>query len=273
MRDDPRPLTARSVLLSLLLGTTPPRAPVGRLVRTAGLFGIAEGTARTALSRMAAAGEVTADGGWYELASERLLARQARQIESRQAETLPWDGESWVQAVVAPDGRRTPADRARLRDDLHQARLAELREGVWLRPDNVDLTTLRRRADGASVRWFVVRSADDSSSGHQPSQLDVSRRQASQLWDLDQWADRATQLVTAMEVLLPPLLAQEHSALADGFVTSADVLRHFQADPLLPDELVGAGWPGPQLRATYDRYDDAYRACLATWFRDRPPGP
>ena len=38
-----RPLTARSVLLSALLGTTPPRLPVGRLVRAAELFGITIG--------------------------------------------------------------------------------------------------------------------------------------------------------------------------------------------------------------------------------------
>ena len=42
------PLTTRSVLASTLLGTRPPRLPVGRLVRAGALFGIAEGTVRTA---------------------------------------------------------------------------------------------------------------------------------------------------------------------------------------------------------------------------------
>ena len=84
------PLTARSVLLSVLLGSDPPRLPVLLLVRTTGLFGIAEGTTRTALSRMAAAGEVQALGGAYELSAPRLLARQARQSASRTGATLPW---------------------------------------------------------------------------------------------------------------------------------------------------------------------------------------
>jgi DNA-binding transcriptional regulator PaaX len=47
-------LPARSVLLSILLGSHPPRLPVRSLVHTAGLFGIAEGTARVALSRLSA---------------------------------------------------------------------------------------------------------------------------------------------------------------------------------------------------------------------------
>ena len=97
-------LTARSVLLSVLLGTEPPRLPVRLLVRTTELFGIAEGTTRTALSRMAAAEDVEVDDGWYGLASERLLARQARQTASRQANVRPWRDSHWVQAVVAPGG-------------------------------------------------------------------------------------------------------------------------------------------------------------------------
>lgn len=252
-----RPLTARSVLLSLLLGNTPPRAPVAQLVRTAALFGIAEGTARTALSRMAAAGEVTTDDGWYELASERLLSRQARQLRSRRAETRAWDGASWIQAVVATDGRRPAAERARLRDRLGRARLAELREGIWLRPDNLaDTDEVVDAIAGSELTWFVGRPIDDD-----PAAL------AARLWDLDAWARGAGVLIAAMDRLLEPLRADDHRALADGFVTSAAVLRHFQADPLLPDALVPDGWPGRRLRTSYDTYDAAYRACLATYFR------
>ena len=56
-------------------------------------------------------------------------------------------------------------------------------------------------------------------------------------------------------------------ALAPGFVMSAAVLRHFQADPLLPSELLPARWPGAALRDEYDRFDAAYRAVLREWFR------
>ena len=78
------PFTARSVLASALLGEVPPELPVSHLVHLAALFGISANRARVALSRMAAAGEVTTDGsGRYRLAG-RLLERQTRQSESRQ---------------------------------------------------------------------------------------------------------------------------------------------------------------------------------------------
>ena len=41
------------------------------------------------------------------------------------------------------------------------------------------------------------------------------------------------------------------------------MLRHLQADPLLPAELLPADWPGARLRATYDGWDARYRATLA----------
>jgi phenylacetic acid degradation operon negative regulatory protein len=248
-------LTARSVLLSVLLGTDPPRLPVRQLVRTTELFGIAEGTTRTALSRMAAGGEVVAEDGWYALASDRLLARQARQAASRAARTRPWRDGRWLQAIVVAEGRRAAADRSALRAALAEARLAELREGVWLRPDN--LGDGSRPVAGGEVRWF--RAVPDGD----PAAL------AARLWDLPGWAARAGDLRNRMSELVGPLEAGDRTCLADGFVLSADVLRHFQADPLLPAELLPPDWPGEDLRRDYDRYDAAYRGVLRDWFRQQ----
>jgi phenylacetic acid degradation operon negative regulatory protein len=248
-------LTARSVLLSMLLGNQPPRAPVGQLVRTAGLFGLAEGTTRTALSRMVAAGEVAASDGWYEISAERLLARQERQSISRSARTSTWDGQGWVQAIVVTDGPRSAAERTQLRHELGQARLAELREGAWLRPDNLDDDPTHRPTAAGTVEWFRVVPSGD------PVRL------AARLWDLDAWARHAESLIARLDGLAAPLADGDHRVLADGFVASADVLRHFQADPLLPAALLPEHWPGGELRARYDSYDAAYRALLAAWFR------
>ena len=100
---DTRPLTARSVLASAVLGMEPPELPVSQLVRLTGLFGISENRARVALSRMVAAGEATTDGaGGYRLAG-RLVARQARQSVSRSGTTVPDDGNWWL-ALVTTSG-------------------------------------------------------------------------------------------------------------------------------------------------------------------------
>ena len=53
-----RPLSARSVMASLLLGRRPARATGRDLIRWCALFGISAGTARVALHRMTAAGEL-----------------------------------------------------------------------------------------------------------------------------------------------------------------------------------------------------------------------
>lgn len=252
-----RPLTARSVVASTLLGTEPPRLPVAFLVRTGALFGLAEGAVRTALSRMVAAGEAITDGdGWYEL-SGSLAERQARQRASRDAATVDWSGR-WRMAVVV-GGARAPAERAELRRAMQRLRVAELRDGVWLRPDNLDRTDVGRHGGvvDAQCQWFVV----EPELGLERSDAEL----AAELWDLPGWASDAVDLRRRMHSLVDRLVAGDTAALAEGFVLSAAVLRHLLADPLLPRELWPRGWPGDALRADYDRYDTAYRALLARW--------
>ena len=246
-------LTARSVLASTLLGLDPPVLPVGRLVATAGLFGIAENTARTALSRMAAAGEAVAEDGRYRLTG-RLLDRQRRQDEGRHPRLRRWSGR-WRMAVITTD-RRTAAERADLRAALTRLRLAEWREGVWLRPDNLDVEPAGVAADHCT--WLTV-DLDEPRHTEAPSSQ-AARELAQSLWDLDGWADDARQLLEELRDLAP-------DALAEGFVLSAAVLRHLAADPLLPPALLPEDWPGDELRATYDAWDRAYRQVLATWHR------
>ena len=234
------------MLASTLLGAEPPELPVAHLVRMAGLFGINPNRARVALSRMVASGEATTDGsGRYRLAGH-LLARQRRQSASRSGRSRPWRG-GWHLVVLTAAGD-TAEVRAARRKVLTGARLGELRQGVWTRPDNLDLE-LDGALEGEATRF--AGAPDDAGA------------LARTLWDLDDWAARSGALMAAMR-RSPPASAED---LAPGFVLSASVLRHLQADPLLPDELLPAGWPGAELRAVYDDYDDRYRAVLADWGR------
>ena len=251
-RNANRALTARSVVASTLLGTSPPRLPVAVLVRAGELFGITEGTTRVALSRMVAAGEVHPVDGTYELAG-RLLARQSRQLTSRAARTEDWNG-SWLAAVLTVE-RRSAAERTAWRAAMSNRRLAELREGVWMRPDNLGPVEALPPEVASHCTWLSGANPDDA------------RALIRTLWDLDAWAARATGLRRELRPLLRPLDRHDTRALAPGFVMSAAVLRHFQADPLLPSELLPARWPGAALRDEYDRFDAAYRAVLREWFR------
>lgn len=247
-----RPLTARSVAASTLLGVDPPRLPVRTLVRTGELFGIAPGAVRTALSRMVSAGEVEADDGWYRLTGP-LLARQERQIESRRGSPRAWDG-TWEIAVVTADSRPAP-ERADLRRALHQLRLSEVRVGVWARPDNLDADRLRSaRAVRDAQCVHVIGARTDGFD-------------AATLWALHGWTATAHALREEMAGLLPRLADDEPDALAPAFETAAAVLRHLQADPLLPAALVPAGWPGAELRAEYDTFEAQFRRLHRHWVR------
>ena len=233
-------------MASALLGMDPPELPVAQLVRLTGLFGISANRARVALSRMVGAGEATSDGaGHYRLAGH-LAARQTRQSASRAGTTTGYDG-SWWLAVVTTTGSTAEVRSARRRA-LAYARLAELREGVWMRPANVAVPLPDSLDGDVEVMTAVPSDADDL---------------AGRLWDLAAWAGHASELLVALDALAP----DGPEALAPGFELSAAVLRHLQADPLLPEQLQPADWPGFRLRETYDDWDARYRTTLSSWSR------
>jgi phenylacetic acid degradation operon negative regulatory protein len=178
---------------------------------------------------MVAAGDLHRADSVYRL-SDRLVERQRRQDDAIHPATKAWRG-GWEIAVITVAGR-SPADRAKQRDELSALRLAELREGVWLRPAN-----LRREWPGhltALAQRFVARP-------DQPPQVLVDM-----LWAIDGWAAVATGLLNAFTAAARP---------ADAFAVAAAVVRHLRIDPVLPDQLLPAGWPGPQLRAAYAEYE------------------
>jgi phenylacetic acid degradation operon negative regulatory protein len=230
-----KPLTARSVVLSTLLGYHPPVLPVSALVRVGGLFDIAEGAVRAALSRLVAAGDLVTDDGTYQL-TERLVRRQRRQDDSASPQSRPWAGD-WEMAVVTTPAR-PQAERVALRKAMIDLRLAELREGVWLRPGN-----LVRQADGP-VEGTVAGQCTFFRCGY-PDSLGLSR----QLWDLPAWAVAARGLHAELGAT---------SDLKDGFMLIARVVRHLRLDPCLPPELLPPDWPAPSLRNRYTTYRDQF---------------
>ncbi|HWT32582.1 MAG TPA: PaaX domain-containing protein, C- domain protein, partial [Microbacterium sp.] len=135
-------LSARSVVLSLLLGSHPHRMSPAALTRAGEHFGIPASTMRVALTRAVAAGDLvrtdppTGSGqAAYYVLGERHVRRQRRQDEAVDDAETPWDG-TWEMAIVVVAGR-SGADRAALRELLSAYRLGELREGVWTRPANL----------------------------------------------------------------------------------------------------------------------------------------
>ena len=252
-----RPLPPRSLIASLLLGMRPPRIAGSRLVEWCALFGVAEGTARVALSRMVERGELVSADGVYELAGP-LRRRQPVQDWSLAPELTPWRGE-WLLGVVHANARSAP-ERAALRDAARHLRLAELREGVWARPDNLP------RAAAPAAAWVV---ADAQCAWWTARPERPGDALAAELFDPDAWAERAVSLRVRLDAASELARSGEGAAIAEAFVVGAAALTHIRADPLLPRELCGARWPGEPLRAAYRDYQATFAAALRDWFRAR----
>jgi phenylacetic acid degradation operon negative regulatory protein len=225
-----RPLTARSAILSLLLGTHPPAASVRELVAFGRQVAIKESAVRAALTRMVGAGDLHRDNGTYTL-SDRLLERQRRQDEALEVPPGTWDGLWRVAAVVATG--KDSSSRLRLRRSMLGAHFGELREGLWMRPDNLawtppteiagDIELLRARPDG------------------DPTEL------AGRLFSTQRWAAIGRDLLAQSVRTTTP---------HNRFATFAAIVRHLTHDPLLPTELLPSDWPGIALRTAYAGFRD-----------------
>lgn len=256
-----RPLTPRSIVLSVLLGTHPPAMPVRRLLDVTALFGISDGTVRTALSRMVAAGELVGDDGVYRLDGP-LLARQREQDAGRTDPPPTWDGSWWFAIVTAE--RRSLAERRSFRARALGARLGELRADTWIRPANIDVP---RDLDAIVLTRGPLETGDDGAL-------------ADRLWDLEALDRRsrahAARLRTSIDALdasgRDPDLVE--SALPGAFVDLAAAQRHLRTEPQLPAELAPSTAPA-DLRRDYraavgifqQRLREFFERDEATWDR------
>lgn len=223
-----RRLTARSVILSALLGTHPAQGTAAGIVRLAAALGLRESAVRAALTRMVAAGDLERRDSAYRL-SPRLLERQRRQDDALRPRVVPW-ADDWRLAVVTV-GAEDSTERAALREALRAARFGELREGVWTRPDN--LAADLPEAAGARLAFFTARPDEPAAA------------LADRLFQPQHWARQSRRLLAGLE---------NAEGMRDRFEIAAAIVRHILDDPVLPDPLLPASWPGRELRDAYERF-------------------
>jgi len=261
--DNSRPPGARSVLAWALLGASEPRLRVSQLVAVASLFGISSAAARTCLSRMVADGELRADDATYALVGHLLDRRERVDNASRITHTSsrPWNG-TWEISVVSLD-RRAAMDRLNLRKAAAALHLAEIREGVWARPDNLEpdrLPKLRAVLEEQSVRFCSA-------------ETNIPPQTTRALFGVEGWANDAHRLIAAMndEFDASGFTDEDVGAsLPYQFTLSIAVVNHLESDPLLPAVLLPGDWPAESLRSTYRAFDEAFQQTMRQALRTRP---
>lgn len=229
-------LTARSVILSALLGIHPAEAPAGMLVRIAAELELQESAVRVALTRMVAVGDLERRDRAYRLAP-RLLERQRRQDAALASAVRAWTG-NWRLALVTT-GAADSTDRAVLREWLRNEKFGELREGAWIRPDNIEIAP-----DTTGRLNYLTARPDEPAS-----------KLANRLFDLRGWANQAQHLITVSE---------SAASMRERFELAAACMRHLLNDPLLPPELLPAEWPGDSLRTLYELFRADFAAFADT---------
>lgn len=228
-------VTAKNLILDLLLAAGPDHLPVRHLLAAGALFGIPANNLRVALARLSSDGMIESVGrGVYRLSPQaNQLAADVATWRSASQRVRPWQGGH----VAVHCGALGRSDRAALRHRdraLQMLGLRELERGLFVRPDNLqgDLEQLRRR--------LYTLGLEREASVFIAGQFDTPREQRiRQLWqgdDLDQtyanlqsqladWTTRASELGI-------------EEAARESYLLGRKAIRQVVFDPLLPEPLV-----------------------------------
>ena len=131
----------KSLILDLLSASDPFPLPAPSFLKAARVFKLKENTLRVTLGRLVVSGTLDASGAGIERRytlspRSRVLNRHILAAQSLRAK--PWRNE-WISIIAwAPGAGRAARDR--LRVVLRVLKLANLQPGVWIRPDNLDLS-------------------------------------------------------------------------------------------------------------------------------------
>jgi phenylacetic acid degradation operon negative regulatory protein len=225
--------------------------PVGRILEFTALFDLPDGTVRTALSRMVAAGDLVNDDGVYRLTA-RLVERQAQQDAGRRQPSTEWDGSWWVVAVVSD--RRTMSERRVFRARAVGSRLGELRPDLWMRPANIAIAT--------DLPQVVITRG--------PVVIGDRRDLVARLWDLPDLRRRSDDHLRSLDDAAARLAAGGDRSLADCFVALASAQRFLRVEPQLPTELA-PDTSGATVRSRYATVVGEFQSQLREFFERRRP--
>ena len=245
-------------LVAFLFGLAgSPSLPGTTLRRMLGDLGLSADAARTLLARMVREGQLSSQREGrtttYALAG-RFAAGWERVRDQAMTRPVPWPGHFHALLHAVPEKQRGYRDRLRRAAVL--TGYGVLQPGVLIALTDRSPTladVLAEAPDGARVRLATL----------QLSRADAAEA-ACVAWDLPALAERFRGHIARMD--RPPVQGP------GAFRTFVDVLQPALTDtlrePALEPDLMPPGWPGPELRRAFDRYEAAYQGMLDHYLRD-----
>jgi phenylacetic acid degradation operon negative regulatory protein len=243
------PSRTGSIVITLFGDAIVPRGGsvwLGTLLEFFKTLDIDSGVVRTAMSRLAADGwlERTRVGrnSFYRLADKGRLTFDAAVKHVYNPQWPAWTGRFELLLIV------NAGDREASREALQEAGFGSPLPGVWIAPSGVPVPRLAADA----IRLEV--SAED----------DSGRRLLGESWPLQRTADAYLRFVRTFEPLRGWISRRRQLSETDAFTARILMVHHYRRvvlhDPLLPEALLPADWPG---RAARELCREIYHGLLA----------
>lgn len=247
-------LRAKSFIVTLYGDAIQPHggnAWLGSVIRLVAPFGLSERVVRTAVFRLARDGWLSATPigrrSYYSLteAGRRRCEVAFRRIYGPAQRA--WDGEWCLISLAVAD--LDPAGRDALRRELAWQGFGSLGSEMLVSPvPDYDAVRQVLRAAGVAERVVVMRGSADAITS-EPTLYDLVRR----CWDLGRLAEAYDGFLARFRPVWQALESRPDPDSAACFMVRLllmhDYRRVLLRDPMLPDELLPADWPGIASRA------------------------
>jgi DNA-binding transcriptional regulator PaaX len=214
------------------------------------LLDVAEPTTRMTTAALRRAGWLAASRRGRETlyAPTEVLRGAVRSRWARLDERLgPWDGRWRMVIYTVPETDR--AARERVRRTLTRHGFGPLAPATWLSPHRVALDDVRTDLAGEPITRLELLTAQVTAETG-GSDVDLAAR----CWDLQGVAAAYRHEIERIRAVLAGPALDGREALATHLRMLGAVRRVAHGDPMLPDALRPAGWPGPELREAWAEF-------------------
>ena len=262
-------LTAKKLILGLMVADPDMAISVQAIIRACGLFNITENNVRVTLVRLSAEGMIASRGrGAYGIGPQaRNTAYAVAQWHQAEQRLCPWTGDYLCvhTNVLGRSDRKALLHRERA---MRMLGLRELERGLHLRPNNLLAGVDGLRRDMRALGVPKQATAFVASHFSDPQNQAISR-----LWDGAALNQSYRQQEQQLQHWLDGQHELEHEVAArESYLMGADAIRSLVFDPWLPEPMVDSQ-ARHQFALTVARFDAAGKAIWNEVLKLKPAHP